>query len=96
MTSKTDIKILLGLLIVVILFHLCIVLKIVPYDIAWGGRLTNDTEMYVFEGVSITINLFLMALLLIKDSYIKAIIPLKIVSIILWVFLGAVYFEYLR
>lgn len=77
----------LTLLGAIILFHLSIILKIVPYDITWGGRLTNDSEMYVFETISILINLILVAILLIKGQIIREFIPLKIVNIILWLFL---------
>ena len=63
--SKYSIKTFLGLLLAVILFHICIILKIIPYNIAWGGRLTNDAEMYVFETISILINIFLSIILLI-------------------------------
>ena len=81
------IKLLLGIVITVMLFHLCILLKIIPYGMTWGGRLTNDTEMYVFEGVSIILNLVLGITLLIKANYLKQMIPLKMVHVILWVFL---------
>jgi hypothetical protein len=68
-------------------FHLFILLKVIPYDISWGGRLTNDTEMYVFESISILVNLFLFSLLLIKGNYLKEIIPERIVNVLLWIFL---------
>ena len=63
MEKITAINLMLYLLVVVILFHLCIMLKIVPYEISWGGRLKNDTEMYVFETISIIINLLLFSIL---------------------------------
>ena len=87
MNSKTAIKIMLCLVAAIMLFHLSIILKIVPYEITWGGRLTTDSEMYVFEMLSILINLILGLTLLIKGSYIKQIVSLKIVTIILWIFL---------
>ena len=87
MNPKNAIKIMLWLLLGVMLFHLSIILKIVPYEITWGGRLKNDFEMYVFESISMIINLFLISILLIKGGYIKEVIPLKIVNIFLWVFL---------
>ena len=86
MNSKSAIKIMLWLLSVVTIFHLSILLKIVPYEITWGGRLTNDSEMYVFETISIVINLLLITSLLIKGSYLKSFIPLKVVHVILWIF----------
>ena len=86
--SKYSIKIYLGLLLAVILFHLCIITKIIPYDITWGGRLTNDTEMYVFEAISILINVFLSWVLLMKSSLVKHKFSNKVVNIILWIFLA--------
>lgn len=76
----------LHLLVAVILFHLCIMIKIVPYEISWGGRLKNDSEMYVFETISIIINLFLFLILLIKGKYLREYISMKIVNITLWIF----------
>lgn len=86
MNLTTAIKMMLWLLVAVILFHLSILLKIVPYELTWGGRLTNDFEMYVFETISVLVNLFLFTLLVIKGNYWKEFIPLKIVDIFLWVF----------
>ena len=86
MNPKTAIKIMLWMLLAVILFHLSIILKIVPYEITWGGRLKNDSEMYVFETISILINLFLCFILFIKGKYIREFLSMKIVNITLWIF----------
>ena len=83
----SPINILLGLLVAVILFHLCVIAKIIPYDIAWGGRLQNDSEMYVFEAISILVNLFLGLVLLMKGDYIKFRFKRKTIDVILWIFL---------
>lgn len=87
MKNNLSIKILLALLCTVILFHLCIITKIIPYNIAWGGRLKNDTEMYVFEFLSIIINLFLGFILLMKSGFIKYYFKQSIINFILWLFL---------
>ena len=83
---NNSIKIFLGLLFLVILFHICIITKIIPYNIAWGGRLTNDTEMYIFETISILINIFLNWILLMKGDLVKFKFSDKTVQIILWIF----------
>lgn len=88
MNLKTTIKIFLGLLFSVIVFHICIMLRIIPYNIAWGGRLTNDNEMYVFETISILINLFLCCVLLMKGDFIIFKFSDKKVKVILWTFFG--------
>lgn len=87
MHPKTAIKIILRLVLAFTIFHLTILLKIIPYEITWGGRLKNDSEMYIFETLSIAINLFLGFILLIKGGYIKEVLSLKIVNIVLWIFL---------
>lgn len=84
--SKNVIKLYLGLLFLVILFHILILVQIIPYNITWGGRLTNDTEMYVFETISILINLFLFWILLMKGNFIKFIFPIRTINMILWIF----------
>ena len=86
MNLKTAIKTMLYLLVAVLLLHLCIMLKIVSYEITWGGRLKNDFEMYIFETISVIINLFLFSILLIKGKYLREFISMKIVNITLWIF----------
>ena len=87
MKVETAINVMLGIVGAVIVFHLSIVLKIIPYDIAWGGRLKNDPEMYVFESISIIVNLFLGLIIMMKGNYITPLIPIKVVNGVLWVFL---------
>lgn len=87
MRGVVAIKIMLTLVGVVTLFHLSILLKIIPYDITWGGRLQNDTEMYVFEAISIVLNSILGLALLVKGNYIRPIVSMKITHGILWGFL---------
>ena len=69
-----------------LIFHVLIIIKVVPYTITWGGRLSNDAEMYAFEATSMGILLFLILNLLIKGTFIPQIITIKIVNIFLWLF----------
>jgi hypothetical protein len=88
MTSKTVIKILVGITAAALVFHFLILIKIIPYDITWGGRIKTDQEMYVFEAFSIMVNSFFIFVLLQKGAFIKPFFGSKTVSIILWVFFG--------
>ncbi|MCE2894558.1 MAG: hypothetical protein LW721_08960 [Flammeovirgaceae bacterium] len=88
MTLDTK-KIIMTLIVIysiITVFHSCILLKIIPYDITWGGRLQNDQEMYVFETTSIAINLFLIWILLMKGDFVTYKFPVKVIHIILWIF----------
>jgi len=83
---NNSIKIFLGLLVTIILLHFSIIIKIVPYNIAWGGRLQNDTQMYIFETISLLINAFLSWVLLMKGNLVKYRFPQRFINITLWVF----------
>ncbi|MBL7788217.1 MAG: hypothetical protein JNL75_00120 [Chitinophagales bacterium] len=83
-----NIKILIAVSILVILFQFLILLKIVPYSITWGGRLETDEQMYTFVSLGILINCFFIFTLVQKGEYIKQIFSPKIITIILWIFYG--------
>ncbi|OKL39743.1 hypothetical protein [Pontibacter flavimaris] len=87
MDKRVAIKIMLWLIVTITIFHMAILFKVIPYEITWGGRLKSDSEMYVFESISLAINFFLGFVLLIKGEYVKQILPLKIVNTVLWAFL---------
>jgi hypothetical protein len=77
-----------GLLIVLSLFlvlHICVLLKFIPYNIVWGGRLKTDTEMYRFEVISILMNLFFLFIILVQSSFLVIDFPKVIMNVILWV-----------
>jgi len=86
MNSSVSVKSLVLLISLVIFFHLAIVFQFIPYTIAWGGRINSLQEMYVFEFFSIVINLFLIAVLMMRGNYIKHFFSQKIVTLILWIY----------
>jgi hypothetical protein len=85
--SKTHaLIIILGLLTAVVIFHALIIIGIIPYEIVWAGKLKSVSEMYVFEIVSIIVNMLLLIVLLLKGNFLKHTINEKIINGILWVF----------
>jgi|JI10StandDraft_1071094.scaffolds.fasta_scaffold1394510_1 hypothetical protein len=83
---STPIILLLAVTILSLIFHLLIMIGVIPYELTWGGRLESTKEMLVFETISIVINLFFLHTLLQKGSYIRTTYNKKIIRIILWVF----------
>ena len=81
---KNAIYILLGLLSLIVIFHLSILFKITPFTITWGGKLQTDSEMYVFETISILTVGFLILNLLMKRGLIRFRFSKKVVSVVLW------------
>lgn len=82
----TYINILIGISVLATIFHLLILVRVIPYEITWGGRLKTVEEMYVFETLSILINSFFIFVLLQKGEYVRFFLGKKTVTIILWVF----------
>lgn len=83
---KIYLKILIAICFLALAFHLLILIKVIPYEITWGGKLKNDKEMYVFEILSIVVNSFFVYVLLQKGNYVKPVFGRKTLSVILWVF----------
>ena len=84
--KKIYINTLLPISALVTVFHLLILVRLIPYEITWGGNLKTVEEMYVFETLSILINLFFVFILLQKGEYIRYVMGRKTVNIILWIF----------
>lgn len=87
-SKQTYGKILIGISLLVTVFHLLIVVKVIPYSITWGGRLQTDSEMYMFEAASIVINLFFVYLVSQRVGMLPAVFGIKVVTVLLWIFFG--------
>lgn len=70
----------------VIVFHLLVLFRVIPYTIVWAGKINTVEQMRVFEMVSLAINLLLIITILIKGKYLKINIHPKIIQVILWIF----------
>jgi len=60
------------LLVLVLIYHLLILIELIPYQIAWGA-------------VSIGINVIIMTIILLKGEYIKTRISVRVINILLWI-----------
>jgi hypothetical protein len=84
--ANTAIKMLLAIIGAVLIFHLLIILRVIPYEQIWGGRLKNERDMLVFESFSFLINILLSITLMIKGGLLSLKIPQIVISKVLWFF----------
>ena len=89
-SMRTSANIIIIILLSVFVFHILVLIGVVPYNIVWGGRLENISQMYVFEIISLTINSVIMFIVCMKAGYIKTYINLKLINVTLW-FLVAIF-----
>ena len=85
---KFAIHTMLTLLALVLCYHGLIMSGLISYQVAWGGRIETTSQMYAFEAVSILVNLLIMFLILLKASYIKIKISIRVLNIFLWIVIG--------
>lgn len=81
LAAQYGILLIMGLFLVL---HFCVLLKIVPYTMVWGGRLKSDKEMYQFEIISIIMTILIIGFFLIQANILSIEIPNLIETIILW------------
>lgn len=86
LSARQSLFIMIALLSVVMLFHILVLVGIIPFGVTWGGRLNSMEEMYVFETISLAVNLFLIVVLLLKGQFIKNQIAAKWLNGIIWLF----------
>lgn len=77
-----------GIFSLVIVFHVLILVRLIPYDIAWGGRLTSEAQMVQFETVSIGINALMLAVVGLRAGVLPVRVPALGLTIAFWMMSG--------
>ncbi|MBL7862666.1 MAG: hypothetical protein JNJ65_15980 [Cyclobacteriaceae bacterium] len=75
---------LIAILTSVILFHVLVLVGIIPQDIVWGGRLRTREELVEFELVSIVINFIMVLFVSVRAGIINLSIKPILIRVVLW------------
>ena len=68
-----------------IVFHLLVLMKVIPYKIVWGSRLKTDSDMYKLETVSVILNVFFLIVILSISNYVPFTINESVLAVLLWI-----------
>ncbi|WP_162425576.1 hypothetical protein [Pontibacter pudoricolor] len=71
-----------------VVLHLLILSGVIPYEIAWGGRIKNQEEMVRFESVSILLNLLMLAIVAIRAGLLPVRLNYSFTRGALWFMFG--------
>jgi hypothetical protein len=85
LTKKLAAQIILLIFSLTVVFHLLVMIKVIPYTMVWGGRLQSDADMYRFEFVSLGLNLLFTFIVLVKSGILSIRIPIWVITSSLWV-----------
>ena len=69
---------LIFILLVMSVFHVLVILQIIPYSIVWGGRLMSISRMYLFESGSLILTIIFLFTILLKNRVSKIVINVTI------------------
>ncbi len=75
---------LLGILSLVTVFHLFVLMGIIPFEIVWGGRLESTDQMIVFESVSLLVNIIMILVVMLHKGHFKVRADQRITTVVLW------------
>ena len=78
------IHLLLLLFTAVMLFHLLVMLGVIPFEIVWGGRLTRE-KMIQFESASLLLNGVMLTVIGIYAGYVNLNVNPKILKGAFWI-----------
>lgn len=81
-------KIIITINTIAILMHVLIILKIVPYDFVWGGRLKSETDLIIYESLSIGVQTLFISIIAVKAGYVFSGKFKKTVNFGTWVMFG--------
>lgn len=79
-------NLLIVILCSVIVFHLLVMMGIVPREWVWGGHLRTTKDVVVFESVAVVVGLVIVAVVSGKKRYMRSGAVPGVVNMILWVF----------
>ncbi len=76
--------------VLLLVYHVAILVKVIPYDSVWGGRLKNDQEMRKHQGFAIIATTAFMLLVLFKAGWVELPVPPEVFPGVFW-FMAVLY-----
>jgi len=77
-------KSLLALLSAIMLFHVLVIINVIPYGIIWGGRIRNRKELINLELISIIVNAIMIFVVLIRTGMVGFSIRRRWMRLLFW------------
>lgn len=76
------------LLSVLVVFHVLVLLDVLPYDQTWGGSIEDKSQVIAYEGFAIVLTLVFILMVSIKLDYLKIKRLQKVADIAIWIMGG--------
>jgi hypothetical protein len=84
LTEKLAARLLILIFSATIFFHMLVLLRVIPFQMVWGGRLKDENQMVSYETFSLMIAATMLFVVLLQAGLIKAKISYIILRVLLW------------
>ena len=88
MSKKNALILMFCILGALLILHTLIITEQIPYEKVWAGKLNSVEEMRLFETFSILLNVFILAILILKYNFLQKRKNNRVIDILIWVFVG--------
>ena len=78
-------KILMGLLALLMVMHVLLLMRLIPYEVVWGGNIKDESHLNFFEISALLITGIFLVIVAIKLGYIKAPRLNRVANIGVWI-----------
>ncbi|MCJ8013520.1 hypothetical protein MUG84_17475 [Paenibacillus sp. KQZ6P-2] len=75
-------------LVLLVIFHILILLRIVPYETVWGGQIVDSSSLMILECIALFLTIMFILVISIKIGYIKTKRFMKANNIGIWIMFG--------
>ena len=80
--------VLLVLMILLLIMHVLILFRVLPYDMVWGGRIEDEASVVPYEAAALVVMSLFLSVVAIKTGYLKADRLRRAAGIGMWVVFG--------
>lgn len=85
LSAKLAGKILITVLVLLIVFHVLVLLNVIPYEIVWAGRIDDTSSLLMYEGFAIFLTSLFIVIISMKIGYLQSSKFSKAVNFGVWV-----------
>jgi hypothetical protein len=87
-SMKLASNIIISINTIMLVMHVLILLKVLPYHFVWGGRLRSDTDLIILESISVVVQTLFISIIAVKAGYVFRGKFKKTVKVGIWVLFG--------
>jgi hypothetical protein len=75
----------IGLLALLAIVHVLVLSHVIPYEMVWAGRISNESSLIAYETIALVVTLIFLGIVIMRSGYVIADKFKKVSAIGIWV-----------